>query len=188
MYLPGARHLTRGMKHSVSVPCSSRLLQSVECCLFLVAWYSGWQSWLSVGDISFQSQRRFWSKYASNHDVKHYAYLFTQPQPKNPPALGGRCLDTFLCDITSKPHIFSVAHATEIFFIYGSPPDNSTSAITLGEIMVDYWISFATSLDPNDGHGHQRMSTLTIFIFNSVAHELHVLQVRNGVNTPLLNR
>ena len=55
-----------------------------------------------------------------------------------------------------KPYISSVAHTTEIFFVYGVPPDNSTSATTLSTIMMDYWISFATSLDPNDGLGIER--------------------------------
>lgn len=89
------------------------------------------------GDISFQSQRRYWSQQASKYGVKTYAYLFTQPQPTNPPAFG-------------------VSHGSEIRFVYGAPPDNSTSATTLSRIMIDYWVSFATSLDPNDGRGIQR--------------------------------
>jgi len=90
-----------------------------------------------IGDVSFQSQRRYWSQHASNFGVKTYAYLFTQPQPSFPAALG-------------------VSHGREVAFVYGVPPDNSTSAITLSRIMIDYWVSFATSLDPNDGRGISR--------------------------------
>jgi acetylcholinesterase len=50
-----------------------------------------------------------------------------------------------------------VPHGVETFFVYGVPPDNTTSAILLSNIMIDYWISFITSLDPNDGHGTPRM-------------------------------
>ena len=55
-----------------------------------------------------------------------------------------------------KPYIPSVAHTTEIAFVYGAPPGNSTSANMLSNNMIDYWISFATSLDPNDGRGTER--------------------------------
>ncbi len=34
--------------------------------------------------------------------------------------------------------------------------DASAADWTLSERMLDYWISFATSLDPNDGLGHAR--------------------------------
>jgi hypothetical protein len=30
--------------------------------------------------------------------------------------------------------------------------------VMLGTQMIDYWLSFATSLDPNDGLGSSRMS------------------------------
>ena len=40
--------------------------------------------------------------------------------------------------------------------MYGAPEDTSPSALHLSSIMIDYWVSFATSLDPNDGHGNAR--------------------------------
>lgn len=49
-----------------------------------------------------------------------------------------------------------VDHSSEIDFVYGVPPDPSASAVHLSSIMIDYWVSFATSLDPNDGHGNPR--------------------------------
>ena len=34
----------------------------------------------------------------------------------------------------------------------------SSSAAQLSRVMIDYWVSFATSLNPNDGHGVSRSS------------------------------
>jgi hypothetical protein len=48
-----------------------------------------------------------------------------------------------------------VAHTAEIPYVYGLPPSDS-KAQCLSQQMMDYWISFATSLDPNDGLGSQR--------------------------------
>ncbi|KAF8635710.1 hypothetical protein AX15_000333 [Amanita polypyramis BW_CC] len=90
-----------------------------------------------VGDIIFQSQRRSWIQTASCAGVKTYGYLFTEPQPDYPAALG-------------------VPHGSEIYFVYGAPRNKTASAVQLSRIMMDYWISFATSLDPNDGHGVPR--------------------------------
>ena len=67
-----------------------------------------------------------------------------------------------------KLYIASVAHATEVYFVYGAPPDtNSTSATTLSAVMMDYWISFATSLDPNDGRGIQRTFSVCSLLANT---------------------
>ncbi|KAF8909723.1 esterase 1 [Gymnopilus junonius] len=90
-----------------------------------------------LGDTAFQAQRRSWSRTATKAGVKTFGYLFTQPQPGSNPALG-------------------VFHSAEVFFVYGAPPDTSVSALQLSSIMIDYWVSFATSLDPNDGHGNPR--------------------------------
>ena len=49
-----------------------------------------------------------------------------------------------------------------MFFVYGAPPDKSPSAVGLSENMIDYWVSFATSLDPNDGHGTPRKCLILI--------------------------
>ncbi|KAH7881231.1 esterase 1 [Lentinula edodes] len=88
-------------------------------------------------DLNFLSQRRLWIQTASNAGVKTFGYLFTQPQPTNPAYLG-------------------VSHASEIPFVYGAPPNATTSATGLSEMMIDYWVSFATSLNPNDGKGIAR--------------------------------
>ncbi|KAJ7754372.1 extracellular triacylglycerol lipase precursor [Mycena maculata] len=87
-----------------------------------------------LGDLNFLSQRRLWIETAANAGVPTFGYLFTQPQPELPPALG-------------------VEHSSEITYVYGTPSDNSSSSILLSRIMTDYWVSFATSLTPNDGRG-----------------------------------
>ncbi|KAJ4485323.1 esterase 1 [Lentinula aciculospora] len=89
------------------------------------------------GDLSFQSQRRLWIQTASDVGVKAFGYLFTQPQPTEPAFLG-------------------VTHGTEVTFVYGAPPNATASAISISTAMIDYWVSFATSLDPNDGKGVAR--------------------------------
>ncbi|KAF8643411.1 hypothetical protein AX16_009041 [Volvariella volvacea WC 439] len=75
------------------------------------------------GDLSFTSQRRFWSQEASKAGVKSWAYLLTEPKPQLPPFLGDSSLPT---------------------------------AQPLSNLKIDYWISFATSLGPNDGKGLPR--------------------------------
>ncbi|KAF9017701.1 alpha/beta-hydrolase [Hymenopellis radicata] len=88
-----------------------------------------------AGDLSFDSQRRLLSQAAANAGVKTYGYLFEQ-----------RLLE-------STP-FFGVTHGNEIPFVYGALPENETaSANALSRVMIDYWISFTSSLDPNDGLG-----------------------------------
>ena len=53
--------------------------------------------------------------------------------------------------------ILQVFHSSEVQFVYGAPNDTSTSATLLSGVMLDYWISFATSLNPNDGLGNKRI-------------------------------
>jgi len=75
---------------------------------------------------------------ASMAGVKTFGYLFTEPQPGYPPALG-------------------VFHGAEVPFVYGDLGSaTSSSAAQLSRVMIDYWVSFATSLNPNDGHGVSR--------------------------------
>ncbi|KAJ7130385.1 esterase 1 [Mycena epipterygia] len=97
-----------------------------------------------TGDLQFTSQRRFWIETAANAGVKTFGYLYTQPQPNAPPSL--------------------VYHSSELASLYtspttlflGFPTDTSVSAVRIGQLMIDYWVSFATSLTPNDGLGIPR--------------------------------
>ena len=74
----------------------------------------------------FQAPRRLWSQTTS---APSYAYIFTEPQPSYDPALG-------------------VSHASELPYFFGQ-----SSSARLSRVMLDYWISFAVSLTPNDGKG-----------------------------------
>ena len=48
-----------------------------------------------------------------------------------------------------------VPHGSEIAYVFGSTTD-----LSLSKIMMDYWLSFASSLTPNDGKGSERMSSI----------------------------
>ncbi|KAF8145657.1 Alpha/Beta hydrolase protein [Mycena galopus ATCC 62051] len=81
-----------------------------------------------IGDSNFESRCRFWMDTAANAGVETFGYLFTQPQPI-PSAIG------------------------ELVYVFGKPNDTSAQAEELSQIMTDYWVSFATSLTPNNGLG-----------------------------------
>ncbi|KAJ7059262.1 extracellular triacylglycerol lipase precursor [Mycena amicta] len=90
-----------------------------------------------ITDLDFLAPRRAWVKAAADAGVSTYAYLFTEPQPQDPPFVG-------------------VPHGSEIVWVYGAPANTAPASVTLSHIMTDYWISFATSLTPNDGLGIPR--------------------------------
>jgi acetylcholinesterase len=86
----------------------------------------------------FQAPRRFWSKTTR---AASYAYLFTEPVPNADPALG-------------------VFHSSELIYFFGNLAKKyrtGTSDTWLSRVMLDYWISFAVSLTPNDGKGMTSM-------------------------------
>ncbi|RXW15268.1 hypothetical protein EST38_g10579 [Candolleomyces aberdarensis] len=101
------------------------------------------------GDLVFDAPRRMLSEAASKAGVKFYSYLFTHPQPQLP---------------------MGVFHSSEIQFVFGQVPltgpnnlppiplygEADEAARNVSTIMMDYWISFAVSLNPNDGKGIQR--------------------------------
>jgi Carboxylesterase family len=51
-----------------------------------------------------------------------------------------------------------VAHGSEVPYVYGGVTNGSSSANNLSSRMIDYWVSFAANLDPNDGHGSDSVS------------------------------
>ncbi|KAK0205564.1 esterase 1 [Desarmillaria ectypa] len=91
------------------------------------------------GDVTFDAQRRIWTQTAVQAGVKAYGYQFTQNS------------SLYLSET-------GVPHGSEIPFIYRTLNSSTEpeSSILLSEMMVDYWVSFATSLDPNDGLGMSR--------------------------------
>ncbi|KAI0068784.1 esterase 1 [Artomyces pyxidatus] len=91
----------------------------------------------SIGaDLSFHSQRRLWARILSQRGTKFYGYLFTDPSEDNPEV--------------------GVTHGLELLYVYGVVALTTGPPATLSLQMMDYWISFATSLDPNDGKGTPR--------------------------------
>jgi len=85
-----------------------------------------------VGDTHFHAQRRFWTQ---TIHAPNYAYLFTDPQPAADPALG-------------------VYHGSELLYLFVDLGTNAPPNVAnLTRIVLDYWISFAVSLTPNDGKG-----------------------------------
>ncbi|OBZ70961.1 hypothetical protein A0H81_09027 [Grifola frondosa] len=112
-----------------------------------------------AGDVIFHALRRQWTQTMSKFGVKVFSYLFTDPQAVTDPSLG-------------------VTHAVEIPYVYGSPFINGPMpASNLSLAMMDYWISFAVSLDPNDGRGSSRLHWL------QYKPDRQVLLQLNGQNT-----
>ena len=56
-----------------------------------------------------------------------------------------------------KAVFVTVSHGTEVLYVYGVP-QNGPASVILSRNMIDYWVSFATSLDPNDGRGNASRS------------------------------
>ena len=42
-----------------------------------------------VGDLAFHARRRELAQVYAAHNVPFYGYLFSEPQPQNPPEYGG---------------------------------------------------------------------------------------------------
>jgi acetylcholinesterase len=84
-----------------------------------------------------QAPRRLWSQTTS---APSYAYFFTEPQPSSDPALG-------VCHDSELPY----------FFENLAKKNGQPNIARLSRVMLDYWISFAVSLTPNDGKGTNSM-------------------------------
>ncbi|KAJ7788398.1 esterase 1 [Mycena olivaceomarginata] len=99
-----------------------------------------------VGDLWFHSQRRAWMQTAEKIGVKTFGYLLTDPgaPPISPPTVGPTAHDAL-----GVTHTADLLYLFGLNTVFGRPP----SAVMLGTQMIDYWLSFATSLDPNDGLG-----------------------------------
>ncbi|KAF7348367.1 Carboxylic ester hydrolase [Mycena sanguinolenta] len=100
---------------------------------------SGWKRATSLaGDLLFQSSRRMWLQAAASRGSNVYSYLLTQPQFGGDPSLG-------------------VSHMSTRHYFYGDVLNDGVASDTVLSIaMMDYWLSFADSLDPNDGKGATR--------------------------------
>ncbi|KAL1702025.1 Alpha/Beta hydrolase protein [Schizophyllum commune] len=91
-----------------------------------------------MGDINFESQRRLWQEQTAAAGVPSYGYLFTDPQ------------------VDSEPR-YGVPHGAIVDYMYHRIPDAAPqSSWNLSARIMDYYLSFATSLTPNDGLGVPR--------------------------------
>ncbi|KAJ7367208.1 extracellular triacylglycerol lipase precursor [Mycena albidolilacea] len=100
---------------------------------------SGWKRAASLaGDLVFHSTRRMFLQAAASRGSKVYSYLLTQPQLLGDPSLG-------------------VSHPVTKNYVYGTVLNDGIpfdAAVSIA--MMEYWLSFASSLDPNDGKGAAR--------------------------------
>ncbi|KAJ7165517.1 extracellular triacylglycerol lipase precursor [Mycena crocata] len=98
-----------------------------------------------VGDAFLIANRRALNHVGIDNGVKSYGYIFTDPPPPN-----------------VFPAFFGVPHGLDVGYLFGAVagtpgvPPTDPKSILLAVQMIDYWVSFATSLDPNDGHGTKR--------------------------------
>jgi carboxylesterase type B len=82
--------------------------------------------------MHFQAIRRFWTRTTS---APTYAYLFTDHPPGGDPAAG-------------------VFHTADLAYLFGPLSTNGPPAVAnFTRTMMDYWISFAASQNPNDNNG-----------------------------------
>ncbi|KAL1718334.1 Alpha/Beta hydrolase protein [Schizophyllum commune] len=95
-----------------------------------------------MGDINFESQRRLWQEQTAAAGVPSYGYLFTDPQ------------------VDSEPR-YGVPHGAIVDYMYHRIPDGAPpSSWNLSSQIMDYYLSFVTSLTPNDGLGIPRAEWL----------------------------
>ncbi|KAJ7230205.1 esterase 1 [Mycena pura] len=104
-----------------------------------------------IGDLLFISHCRAIAQNAAKFGIDAFGYRFNDAgaQP---------VLEPFFSNIPADLSYLGVAHTTEIPYVYGytSLLSNPPSAAPLARMIADYWLSFATSLNPNDGLGINR--------------------------------
>ncbi|PPQ88331.1 hypothetical protein CVT25_012442 [Psilocybe cyanescens] len=111
------------------------------------------------GDFIIQSTTRTIQQDTSKAGVKVFGYLFTDPDGVAIPGLANP---------NAAPGSIGVPHSAEIFYIFDTLANRTPTAVALGRIMRDYWISFATSLDPNDNHGNTKRAYILLLRLLSV--------------------
>ncbi|KAF5342764.1 hypothetical protein D9758_017035 [Tetrapyrgos nigripes] len=129
-------------------------------------------------DKGFQAERRF----HINHQllpagISTFSYLFADPDavPVQDFVIG-----------THVPGSLGVTHSSEIFYVFGTLAERpevkevTPTAAKLSEMMMDYWISFANTLNPNDGKGSTRPN------WPEYTANLQELMQLNGHNTTVI--
>uniref|UniRef100_A0A8H7XNH5 Carboxylic ester hydrolase n=1 Tax=Psilocybe cubensis TaxID=181762 RepID=A0A8H7XNH5_PSICU len=100
-----------------------------------------------LGDWIFQAPRRAMSTSLREQGIPVYGYQFTEPTAISPIAPDPR---------TVAPGSIAVTHGAEIPFVITGVTNGTAAAEALQIMMQDYWISFAVTLNPNDGKGSNR--------------------------------
>ncbi|KAL1750914.1 Alpha/Beta hydrolase protein [Schizophyllum commune] len=108
-----------------------------------------------IGDAYFHALRRKWGQIASVSGAPTYAFLFAQPAAGDSPFMG-------------------VTHSSNVLYQFGTETAASPEDAALATSIMDYWLSFATSLDPNDGLGSQRPIWPAYSVENEVLLQLKV--------------
>jgi acetylcholinesterase len=108
-----------------------------------------------ITDLQFHSQRRLFQQLAAGAGVPTYGYHFVDPQTYQYPAsYGGACGFSPLRAFADARA--AVTHGSDILYVFGSCAAKPAASQALCATIMNYWISFATSLSPNDGHGAAR--------------------------------
>ncbi|KAG8707537.1 hypothetical protein FRC08_000433 [Ceratobasidium sp. 394] len=81
-----------------------------------------------VGDLLFTAPRRDFIRKAVVRNSAVWSYLFAQP--------------------IDGPPVFGISHAAEIRYVFGFIPPNATADMEVSTNMRQYWINFATQLNP----------------------------------------
>ncbi|KAL0569342.1 hypothetical protein V5O48_012624 [Marasmius crinis-equi] len=110
-----------------------------------------------VGDFIFQSHRRLMLERLSQRPQKQlYSFVFADYND------GMVTVPREFILGSPVPGSLGAAHSAEIFYVFGTLEDElgpgkvAKTALDLSQTMMDYWISFAVTGDPNDGRGASR--------------------------------
>ncbi|KAF5334584.1 hypothetical protein D9758_018132 [Tetrapyrgos nigripes] len=129
-------------------------------------------------DYVYNSERRY---HINNQllpaGISTYSYLFTDPDavPMRDFVVG-----------TPVPGSLGVSHTSEVYYVFGiiseqpEVPEVTPTAAKLSDMMMDYWISFADTLNPNDAAGSDRPEWPEYTTYNPILLEL------NGHNTTVV--
>jgi acetylcholinesterase len=88
----------------------------------------------TAGDITFHAARRALQQASISNGIPSFGYIFAEPQPEAPTMLG-------------------VTHGQDQPYPYSLCQGLSSTCPALTMAINDYFLSFASSLTPNDAHG-----------------------------------
>ncbi|KAF9269888.1 alpha/beta-hydrolase [Marasmius fiardii PR-910] len=110
--------------------------------------------WTVPGDFIFHSYRRaMLNRFSKIPNATAYSYLFTDSNE------GVVTVPREFIIGSPAPGSLGVTHAAELFYVFGTLEDElgrgnvSKEALQLSRTIMDYWLSFTSSGNPNDGKG-----------------------------------